>query len=331
MRVGLTLGKFAPLHRGHELVIETGVRETDRMVVLIYGAEEVTRVPLVTRAGWIRELYPEVEVIEASDGPSAMGNEERIRRLQEEYILRKLAGRRITHFYSSEFYGDHVSRALDAFDRRVDPERAIIPISGTSLRSDPYAGRPFVDPVVYRDLVTWVVFVGAPSTGKTTLCEALAEKYETAWMPEYGREYWQKRQKDRRLAPEELLEIAVGHREREEERVLEANRILFVDTDASTTAQFARYYHGTTSAELAQLAEEASERYDLCFLCEDDIPYDETWDRSGELVRATFQRQIRQDLIRRGVEFVSLHGSLEQRMGKVEETLETRGLHTGKL
>ncbi len=35
MKRGLTLGKYAPLHRGHQLVIETGLAETDEMVVIV--------------------------------------------------------------------------------------------------------------------------------------------------------------------------------------------------------------------------------------------------------------------------------------------------------
>lgn len=33
---GLVLGKFAPLHKGHEYLIETALREMDRVTVMIY-------------------------------------------------------------------------------------------------------------------------------------------------------------------------------------------------------------------------------------------------------------------------------------------------------
>jgi len=45
MKRGLTLGKYAPLHKGHQLVIETGLREMDELLVLIYDAPE-TEIPL---------------------------------------------------------------------------------------------------------------------------------------------------------------------------------------------------------------------------------------------------------------------------------------------
>jgi nicotinamide riboside kinase len=50
-----------------------------------------------------------------------------------------------------------------------------------------------------------IVFLGGPSTGKTTLCEALADDLSSITVPEYGRLQYQV---DRRLSPEQLLHIA---------------------------------------------------------------------------------------------------------------------------
>jgi len=318
MRTGLTLGKFAPLHKGHQYLIETALAEVDRLVVLVYDCPETTTCPLPIRANWIRQLYPTVEVIEAWDGPAAIGDTPEIRRLQEDFILRVLAGREISDFYSSEFYGDHVSKALEARDRRIDPPRETFPVSGTSVRDDPYSCREYLDAVVYRDLVTKVVFLGAPSTGKTTLAAEMAHACSTVWMPEYGREYWEKHQSNRRLTQEQLVEIAEGHRRREDVLVLQANGTLFVDTDATTTYMFSHYYHGEAHPRLAELADQTLNRYDLFFLCEADIPYDDTWDRSGEVNRGVFQKQIRADLLRRRIPFITLRGDLADRMQCVQ-------------
>lgn len=322
----MTLGKFAPLHRGHQLLIETALRETDRVVVMIYDAPE-SRVPLAKRAGWIRALYPQVEVIEAPDGPQTVGYTPEITATHDRYIVSRLEGRRVTHFYSSEPYGEHVSRALGAADRRVDPERSRFAVSGTTIRSDPHRHRAFLHPLVYRDLVTKVVFLGAPSTGKTTLAEALARKYRTEWMPEYGREYWEANQTDRRLTLAQLVEIAEEHRRREDARIVDAREVFFVDTDASTTRLFSLYYHGACDPRLEELASEAASRSDFVFLCEDDIPYDDTEDRSGEANRAMMQQWVREDLERRGVEAISLRGSLDERMARVERVLTEHREH----
>jgi len=215
-----------------------------------------------------------------------------------------------------------MSVALNAVNRQVDLQRLTVPVSGTAVRNAPYENRHYLNPVVYRDLVTKVVFLGAPSTGKTTLAESMARHYRTAWMPEYGREYWEQNQIDRRLTLEQLEEIATGHLEREEKQLQEARDVLFVDTNAITTYMFSLYYHGETTQELARLAREAETRYGLVFLCDADIPYDDTWDRSGEVQREEFQLAIMDDLRERGVPFQILRGTLREREEQVAEALK---------
>jgi HTH-type transcriptional repressor of NAD biosynthesis genes len=321
-KIGLTLGKFAPLHRGHQFMIETALAEMDEVIVIIYDSPETTNIPLPVRSCWIKELYPQVDVIEAWNGPTESGYTPEIMYAQEQYVIELLNGRTITHFYCSERYGDHMSKALQATDRQVDSMRVTYPISGTQIRAASYANKQYVDPRVYRDLVTSVVLLGAPSTGKTTLASALADTYQTVWMPEYGREYWALHQQDRRLEPEQLVEIAQGHLEREEKLLMEANRYLIVDTNAITTNMFAHYYHGKALPRLAELAQLAATRYDIVFVCETDIPYDNTWDRSGEMHREIFQKQIKADLLQRKIPFIPLSGSLEERMAKVDAVLK---------
>lgn len=318
---GLTLGKFAPLHRGHQLLIETALAEVDELVVIIYDAPETTAIPLSVRAGWLRRLYPQARVVEAWDGPTAVGDTPAIREAHERYVIERLKIRGVTHFYSSEFYGAHMSRALGARDRRVDPGRAAVPISGSAVRADPYAARAFVHPLVYRDMVSNVVLLGAPSTGKTTLAARLAAEHGTVWMPEYGREYWERHQVGRRLTMEQLAELAAGHLEREEALLAEANRYLFTDTNAITTAMFSLAYHGAVDPRLAELAVQAQSRYDLVVVCDSDIPYDDTWDRSGDADRQVFQKQIIADLRVRRLPFLLVRGDVEARARRVGELL----------
>ena len=129
---GLTLGKYAPFHKGHQFVIETALAEMDEVSVIIYDAPETTAVPLTVRSNWLKQLYPQVNVIEAWDGPTAVGNTPAIKKQHEDYILNELNVTDITHFYSSEFYGEHMSIALNAQNRLVDPNRQIVPISAAS-------------------------------------------------------------------------------------------------------------------------------------------------------------------------------------------------------
>lgn len=319
---GLTLGKFAPLHKGHQFLIETALSEMDEVIVLIYDVPEITPVPLPVRSNWIRKLYPGVQLIESWDGPTQVGDTSEIKKIHEDYVLKRLGLKGITHFYSSEFYGDHMSQALGAVNRIVDQDRKRVPISGTAIRKNPFAFREYLHPLVYRDLITNVVFLGAPSTGKTTLTARLAQEYNTVWMPEYGREYWEIHQIDRRLPLDQLVEIAEGHLEREEPLLYQARNYLFVDTNAITTYLFSLYYHGTVAQRLVDLTRYAVSRYDMIFLCDMDIPYDDTWDRSGDTNRYVFQKQVISELIVRKVPFFKVSGDLETRVRRVKEILD---------
>jgi HTH-type transcriptional repressor of NAD biosynthesis genes len=319
-KTGLTLGKFAPFHAGHELLIETALSEVDTLLVMVYETD-CTSVPLQVRAGWIKALYPQVTIIESWDGPPGYGNTPEIKRVQEEYIQKKLAGRKVTHFYSSEFYGEHVSQALHAVDRRVDEARRAVPVSGTFLRKDFYKQRTFLSDVVYRDLITKICFLGAPSTGKSTLAAAIAHKYNTQFMPEYGAEFWLKHHQDRRITLGQFEEIAPEHNRREDKLILESRDYLFCDTCPITTYVFAKDYHGQAGPILTECARMAEKNYDLFFLCDTDISYDDTWDRSGDQKRKWFQNQIIGDLKERKIPFINLSGDLTERIKKVEHIL----------
>ncbi|WP_375031782.1 AAA family ATPase [Flavobacterium sp. LAR06] len=322
-KVGLTLGKFAPFHKGHQLLIETAIKEMDEVIVLIYD-DPVINISLATRASWIREIYPNIVVIEGVNSPNDTGYTAEIMKIQEDYVLSVLDNRNISHFYSSEPYGEHMSIALNAINRQVDVSRNIVPISATKIRKDPFKNKNFVQPKVYADLITKVLLLGAPSTGKTTLAEKLAIHFDTQWMPEYGREYWEKHQVNKRLTLEDLLKIAEGHIEREDALVLQSNRFLFSDTNAITTYLFSLDYHGNALEELKKLAKLAENRHDVIFVCDTDIPYDDTRDRSGDVKRKEFQEKIIKDLNNRNLNYHMLKGSVAERIEKVSKVLSAR-------
>lgn len=317
---GLTLGKFAPFHKGHQYVFDTALSEVDELVVLIYDSE-VTDIPLSIRSRWIRELYPQVTVTECWDGPKGYSTVRAYEIEEENYIKKMLSGQRITHFYSSEFYGGHMSKALGAVDRRVDVTRSTFPISATQIRNNPFALRSYVDPMVYFDMLVKVVFVGAMSTGKSTIVEALAKRYRTTFAAEYGREYWTEHQVDRRIGFDEFDIIAERHLVGEECAARDADNFLFVDTNAVTTFMYCLDYHGKPTPYIERMALENQQRYDLWFLCEDDIPYDDTWDRSGPQKRSVFQKQIIADLLDRRIPFIRLVGSVAERIDRVDRAL----------
>ena len=79
--------------------------------------------------------------------------------------------------------------------------------------------------------------------------------------------------------------------------------------------------HGKADQRLIDYANAASTRYDLVFLCDSDIPYDDTWDRSGEGNRQVFQKQIIGDLAERKIPYFLLQGSIDERIAFVKRVL----------
>lgn len=83
--------------------------------------------------------------------------------------------------------------------------------------------------------------------------------------------------------------------------------------------------HNTTTwaspPRLVELAQQAARRYDLVFLCDTDIPFDDTWDRSGDVNREVMQRRIVSDLVLRRIPYFIVRGDLEERIATVKRVL----------
>ena len=77
-------------------------------------------------------------------------------------------------------------------------------------------------------MIKKIVVIGGESTGKSTLCEQLASHYETVWVTEFAREYLE--QLGREYVEQDLLQIAKGQLNAEDEAITKANQFLFCDT-----------------------------------------------------------------------------------------------------
>lgn len=149
-KIGFTIGKFAPLHKGHQLVIETGLKEMDKFFVVIYETN-LLNIDLETRAKWIKKLYPKVKIYFAENPPKQYGLDNVSVDIQMKYLEKIIKYEKPTHFYSSELYGKCVAKYLNIVDRQVDNKREKFNISGTQLREDLESNKNWVENIVYQD------------------------------------------------------------------------------------------------------------------------------------------------------------------------------------
>lgn len=120
-----------------------------------------------------------------------------------------------------------------------------------------------------------VVLFGPESTGKTTLSKQLAEHYNTCWVPEYAREYLQKKWDNQRTTCEEkdLIPIAIGQMHLENSLAKKVENLLICDTDLLETKVYSEaYYNGVCDPLLDKYAVRNS--YDLYFLTYIDTPWE---------------------------------------------------------
>lgn len=149
-KVGFTIGKFAPFHKGHQLLIETGLKEMDKFYVIVYETD-VIDIDIEIRANWIKQIYPDVEIRFAKNPPKQYGLDEQSVKIQMEYLGKIIEDINPTHFYSSEPYGKYVANYLKIEDRQVDKNREYVPISATKIRNDLDLNKIWLEDIVYKD------------------------------------------------------------------------------------------------------------------------------------------------------------------------------------
>ena len=98
-KIGFTIGKFAPFHKGHEYLIETALKETDEFYIVIYDTDLID-VSVEDRAKWIKNKFNNVKIIYAYDSPKQYGLDDESVKIQMEYLTEKIEGIPVNCFFS---------------------------------------------------------------------------------------------------------------------------------------------------------------------------------------------------------------------------------------
>jgi HTH-type transcriptional repressor of NAD biosynthesis genes len=344
---GLVVGKFCPLHLGHQRLIEFAAARCDRLIILSYTKPEFPAYPPTLRAKWLETLFPDAvrlvlddaaladftlrtgsgtHLLPANDAP------EEVHREFCAWVCHRMLGLSVDRVFTSESYGDGFAASLTRYfsghagtTHRVehlayDPARATTPVSGSAIRHDPDGQSAFLPDPVRSSLVRRIGIIGGESSGKTTLARLLAERYDTIWVPEYGRELWVAR--DGALLFEDLHAIAAGQIAREEAATLSARRRLFCDTTPLVTAFYSEAMFGRVDPALLTMA---GRRYDHILLCAPDFAFVQDGTRRDTAFRQRQHDHYVQALAAEGVPYREMTGSIMERLSLADEILRVPG------
>lgn len=319
-RTGLVVGKFAPLHLGHEQVIRAALAACDHVVLVSYSRPEFPGCEPVRRASWLAARFPQTTRIvldHATEPLPENSDSDEVHRAFCADILRRHFDPPIDAIFTSEAYGPGF--AADLARRQASPvahvfidlARSIVPISGTDLRGNVHRLRHFLAPEVYATFIERVGILGGESTGKSTLAAALARELGTTHVMEYGRELWNERSGE--LQFDDLLAIAREQIRREEAALLNpaTHRFLFCDTTPLTTLFYSHELFHRAAPELKILAQRF---YHHLLLCADDFPFTQDGTRRDSAFRSKGQAWYRERLCQR--RHTTLQGSLPSRIAR---------------
>ncbi|MDO8366005.1 MAG: AAA family ATPase [Saprospiraceae bacterium] len=323
MNHGFILGKFAPLHRGHEFLIQHARKKCNGLTVLVLSQHSAA-IPGWLRYHWVKSTFPELDVRHVIGSTSTQVPESSIpiesaSSMQKvEMILRSFSDKPKLLFES----GIKQKRFAQSFGIQhitIDPERINFPIETSLIRENPHAHWDLLPQNVRPHYLRRIALVGPESCGKSYLAEQLALHFNTVFVEEYGRTYCEKFGMD--SSELDFAHVAGGQLYREDKMALQANRILFCDTELIVTQLWSEIYFKGKCQPWIFWADH-SRRYDLYLLCAPDIPWVNDGLREFEGQREWMFERLRQELESRGLNFEIIKGDFEERISNAIRLVE---------
>lgn len=306
---GMVLGKFMPPHRGHQYLVDVARGYADELTVVV-GTLAKEPIPGALRFAWMQELFPSCRVVHLTDeNPQDPSEHPDFWEIWRTSLLRVLPGP-VDVVFASESYGHKLAEVLGARFIPVDPNRVTIPVSGTAIRNDPMAHWDWLPTGVRPYFVRRVAVLGAESTGKTTLANALAKTFDTVCAPEFARTYLESR--GGQIEPADIEVIARGQPAVEEASARQAQRVLFCDTDLYTTQLWSEMLFGSAPEGLKLSAR--ARRYDLVLVTDPEVPFAPDLVRYRPDERRAFFRRLCETLEANGVPYHVIAGDPEARL-----------------
>ncbi len=306
---GLVIGKFYPPHLGHKYLIDTARSMCDQLTVILCWKRSET-IPATLRAQWLQRIHPDVEVKVVEDTKLDDTDSKGWAAFTVDAL-----GYVPDAVFTSESYGDPYAKFMGTVHVLVDKDRVDVPVSATMVRSNPTAYAHMLTPCVRAYFSRRVCIIGAESTGTTTLAKALAERYQTVWVPEYGRMYAEGKLTGTTASvwtTDEFEHIATTQNKMENALAACSTGLVICDTNAFATSVWHERYLRTRSIRVEEIARQCAA--DLYIVTGDEIPFVQDGTRDGESIRHWMHDRFIERLTEDQKPFILVRGTPEQRL-----------------
>lgn len=309
MTRGFVLGKFMPPHEGHVLLCEIASARVGKLTILVCSLPD-DPISGTLRTAWMRELFPLARVLHHDAVvPQAPADDPDFWPIWRA-IVQTAHPEPIDYVFASEDYGARLAAEVGAGFHPVDPDRVIVPVSGSAVRADPSGNWRHLPPPVRSHYARTIVAHGPESVGKSVLVAQLAERLGAAPVPEFGRTWCDAHGTD--CTMDDLLAIGRTQGAMIEAARRRCNGFVIADTDALMTAVWADMMLGQRDPWFDAFADTA----DLYLLLETDLPFVDDGLRlyGGADERRRFFELCRAELERRGVPWALVSGQGDTRL-----------------
>ena len=326
--VGMYGGSFNPLHLGHvDCIIQAANMCRELYIVLSVGNNR-GEINYRVRYRWLYQLTKHignVKIITLFDDAVTKADYTEDYWDSDARKVKEQIGKPIDIVFCGDDYDEN------SFWNKCYPESEIYffprnDISSTEIRKNPYKRWDWIPNVAKPFFVKKVLLMGGESTGKSTLTINLANRFNTNYIDEAGRDISERSGTDMLMLSEDFTEILLQHKLNEINAINDSNKVLFIDTDTLVTQFYMSFLNDPEIDRNKALSDaiDALNEYDLILFLEPDVAFVQDGDRS-EVIRddrETYSNKIKDLITSHGKEFIVINGTYQERYVKAVEAVE---------
>ena len=327
-KVGMYGGSFNPLHMGHVNCIIQAANLCEQLYLVLSIGTNRGEIDYRVRYRWLYQLTKHignVKILVLEDDAATKQEYTTDYWQKDADQVKAQIGQRIDVVFCGSDYDEksfwnvcYPESELHIFARDG--------ISSTEIRKNPYEHWDWLPKVVRPYYTKKVLLMGGESTGKSTLTINLANRFNTNYIDEAGRDISERSGTDLLMLSEDFTEILLQHKLNEIKAIENSNKVLFIDTDALVTQFYMNFLEDPNIEKNKALSDaiDALNEYDLILFMEPDVAFVQDGDRSEVIKndREKYSRQIKELIQAHGKQFISVSGTYQERYEKAVAEVE---------